>query len=242
MKRVTLTLALAALLGTAGCLNVAPNVSPSVKVNKDVEKRVDELERRTKNLERRVALVRDAKPELMIGYHKPTLPAFEDYVFDLIDGLLSTGRTSRLHRRLVEEKQVAVGVSTFNGVPGGIYPNLFTITATPRAPHTAAEVEAEIDAELARLTVEPVAADEIARVKNQLRAQMIRGLQSNEGLASTLAYFETVAGDWRYMTTHLEQLDRIAPEDIRAVAAKYFRPENRTVAVIVTEPDPAAGE
>jgi predicted Zn-dependent peptidase len=177
----------------------------------------------------------------MIGYHKPTLPAFEDYVFDLIDGLLTTGRTSRLYRRLVEERQVAVGVSTVNGLPGARYPNLFTISATPRAPHTAAEVEAEIDAELARLAAEPAEAAEIARVKNQLRAQLVRGLQSNEGLAATLAYYATIAGDWRYLTTHLEQLDKVTPADIQAVAAKYLRPENRTVAVIVTK-EKASGE
>jgi predicted Zn-dependent peptidase len=194
------------------------------------------------NGERRVTLVWDARPELMIGHHKPTLPTFEDYVFDLIDGLLATGRTSRLHRRLVEEKQVAVSVSAVNGLPGGRYPNLFTIMATPRAPHTAAEVEAEIDAELERLATEPAGAEEISRVKNQLRAEMIRGLQSNEGLASTLAYYETLAGDWRYLTTHLEQLDKITPADILAVAAKYLRPENRTVAVIVSKPGTAGGQ
>ena len=186
--------------------------------------------------ERRVTLLSEARPELMIGYHKPTLPAFEDYVFDLIDGLLTSGQTSRLHRRLVEEKQVAVGVTSVNGLPGGRYPNLFTVTATPRAPHTTAEVEAEIDAELSRLAAEPAAAEEITRVKNQLRAGLIRGLQSNEGMASTLAYYESLAGDWRYLTTHLERLEAITPADIQAVASKYLRPENRTVAVIATRP------
>jgi predicted Zn-dependent peptidase len=185
--------------------------------------------------ERRVTLVRDANPELMIGYHKPTLPTFEDYVFDLIDGLLTTGRTSRLYRRLVEQGQLAVGVSTANGLPGGRYPNLFTILATPRAPHTAAEVEAAIDEELARLAAEPAGADEFSRVKNQLRADLVRGLQSNEGLASTLAYYESLAGDWRYLTTHLERLEAITPADVQAVAAKYLVPANRTVAVIVPQ-------
>jgi predicted Zn-dependent peptidase len=184
--------------------------------------------------ERRVTLVSDARPELMIGYHKPTLPTFEDYVFDLIDGLLTTGRTARLYRRLVEEKQVAVAVSSANGLPGGRYPNLFTLMATPRAPHTAAEVEAEIDAELARLAAEPAAPEELARVKNQLRAQLVRELQSNEGLAATLGYYATLAGDWRYLTTHLAKLETITPADVQAVAAKYLRRENRTVAVIET--------
>lgn len=183
--------------------------------------------------ERRAALVYDARPELLIGYHKPTLPTFEDYVFDLIDGLLTAGRTSRLYRRLVQEQQVAVAVSSGNGSPGGRYPNLFTIAATPRAPHTVAEVEAQIEAELARLASEPADAEELSRVKNQLRAELVRGLQSNAGLASTLAYYQTLAGDWRYLTTHLEKLESITPEQIREVAAKYLRKENRTVAFIV---------
>ena len=73
-------------------------------------------------------------------------------------------------------------------------------------------------------------------MKNRLRADLVRGLQSNEGLAATLAYYATVAGDWRYLTTHLERLERITPADIQAVAAKYLRRENRTVAVIETKP------
>jgi predicted Zn-dependent peptidase len=186
--------------------------------------------------ERRVSLAAAAQPELVIGWHKPTLPSFEDYVFDLIDGLLTSGRTSRLYRSLVEESQVAVSVSGVNGLPGGRYPNLFTIAATPRAPHTAAEVEAGIDAEIARLIAEPAAPEELQRVKNRLRADLARGLQSNEGMAGTLAYYASLAGDWRYLTTHLERLERITPADIQEVAARYLRRENRTVAVIETKP------
>jgi predicted Zn-dependent peptidase len=74
----------------------------------------------------------------------------------------------------------------------------------------------------------------MSRVKNQLRAALVRGLQSNEGLASTLAYYETLAGDWRYLTTHLAKLETITPADVQAVAAKYLRKEYRTVAVIET--------
>jgi predicted Zn-dependent peptidase len=185
------------------------------------------------NGERRATLVMDASPQLLIGYHKPTLPSFEDYVFDVISGVLSEGRTARLYRRLVEEEQLAVSVDTVNGLPGGRYPNLFTVVATPRAPHTAAEVEVAILAELDRLGTEPVSADEIQKIRNKLRADLLRGLQSNEGMAGTLAYYASVAGDWRYITTHLDRLEKITPEDVRAVAARYLRAENRTVATLV---------
>jgi predicted Zn-dependent peptidase len=190
--------------------------------------------------ERRALLRFDAQPQLMIGWHKPTLPSREDYVFDLIDGILATGRTSRLYRSLVEQKQVAVSVGTVNGLPGGRYPNLFVVTAVPRAPHTAAEVEAAVGEEVARLAAGPVAPEEVSRVKNQLKAELVRGLQSNEGLAGTLAYYEAVAGDWRYLVTHLDHLEQITPEEIRAVAARYLRDDNRTVAVL--EPEPKTDE
>jgi predicted Zn-dependent peptidase len=190
--------------------------------------------------ERRVAVVMDANPQVMIGYHKPTLPAFDDYVFDLIDGLLSGGRSSRLYRRLVDEKQVAVSVDTIAGLPGARYPNLFTVIATPRAPHTAAEVEAELEAELARLAAEPVAEEELRKVRNQVRGDFVRSLQSNEGLAGMLAYYAAVAGDWRYLTTHLDHLEKITPADVQAAARAYFTPSNRTVAVIVRKEEPHA--
>jgi predicted Zn-dependent peptidase len=56
--------------------------------------------------ERRTEVVGDAEPELLIGFHKPTLPNADDNVFDVIDMLLANGKTSRLHKKLVEEKQL----------------------------------------------------------------------------------------------------------------------------------------
>ena len=95
----------------------------------------------------------DAEPQLAVAFHKPTLPNRDDYVFDLIDLILSQGRTSRLYRSLVEEKQLATAVGTY-GAPGSRYPNLFVVSAVPRHPHTPAEVEAAIYAELERLASE----------------------------------------------------------------------------------------
>jgi len=190
--------------------------------------------------ERRALLEREERPQLMIGWHKPTLPSFDDYAFDLIDGVLTGGRTSRLYRRLVEEEQLAVSVETINGLPGARYPNLFTVVATPRAPHTAAEVEAAVEAEVARLREEPVAEAELARVRSRLRAELLRQLQSNEGLAAVLGYYASVAGDWRYLSTHLDRIAGITPEQVREVAARWLRPENRTVVVLVQREAPGA--
>lgn len=187
--------------------------------------------------ERRVEVEFEANPRLIIGYHKPTLPHFDDYVFDVIDMLLSDGRTSRLYKVLVEEKKIAVSVSTTNGMPGGRYPNLFAIFATPRSPHTCDELEEEIYKQIDRLSKEAVTAYELSKVKNRLEAGFIRSLASNAGLASRLSYYQTIAGDWRYLEEHLKVIERVTPEDIMEATRKYLIKRNRTVARIVKRED-----
>ncbi|MBX3347655.1 MAG: insulinase family protein, partial [Nitrospira sp.] len=106
-------------------------------------------------------------------------------------------------------------------------------TATPLAPHTAAEVEAAIYEEVERLKQEPVSAQELEKVLNNLDADLVRGLRSNSGLASQLALYQAVAGDWRYILTSRDNVGKVTAADVRRVAAQYFTRSNRTVAVLV---------
>jgi predicted Zn-dependent peptidase len=188
--------------------------------------------------ERRVELLADASPYLLIGYHKPTLPSFDDYVFDVIDALLTRGRTSRLYRALVEERGLAESIDTANGFPGSKYPNLFVVMAAPRHPHTAKELEGAIYEEIERLKREPVTARELEKVLNQFRADLVRDLDSNSGLASKLSYYEAIAGDFRYITRHIQVVESIKPEDIMKAARTYLATENRTVATVVRKEKP----
>lgn len=191
--------------------------------------------------ERRVVVEFDAEPQLLIGYHKPTLPSYDDFVFDVISALLSNGRTSRLYRSLVEEKQLAVSVDTYNGWPGARYDNLFLIEVVPRFPHTSQEVEEAVYVELRRLAEEPVPERELQKVRNQMEASFIRRLGSNEGMASQLAYFETIAGSWKYILQFRETVQKITAEDVQRVAKKYFTVSNRTVATLVKKPSSQEG-
>ena len=168
----------------------------------------------------------------MIGYHKPTLPHFDDYVFDMLSAILSDGRTSRLYKNIVEEG-IAVSANSINGYPGGRYDNLFVVNATPRSPHTTADVEAAIYAELERLKTEPVSEKEFKRILKQVEAGFIRGLSSNAGMARQLTFYEGLAGDWRYILDWRETMYNITPEDIMKVANTYFTKSNRTVATLV---------
>jgi len=187
---------------------------------------------------KRVTLAADANPHLIIGWHKPTLPAFEDYVFDVIEALLSKGRTSRFHRSIVQGKQLAEDVSAANGMPGARYPNLFMISGTPRHPHGPDELEEAVYVELEKLKKEPVQKQELEKIVNQLRAEFIRELNSNSGLASRLSYYEIITGDYRYMTRYIDMIEKVTPKDIMEAAKKYLTEENRTVAVLQRKVNP----
>lgn len=183
--------------------------------------------------ERRVEVEFDAEPSVVIGFHKPALGHPDDYVFDVIDAVLGDGLTSRLYTNLVRENRIAASINSDSNYPGVRSPNLFVLSATPLAPHTTREIEAAIYAELERLKTEPVSAKELEKVLNNLDADLVRALRSNGGLASQLALYQTVAGDWHYMVKARDKIAAVRPADIQRVAAEYFTKSNRTVATLV---------
>ncbi len=184
--------------------------------------------------ERRLAVDFDAEPQIMMAWHKPASGHPDDVVFTVIDQVLSRGRTSRFYLNLVEGQQVALGVGVDqypgSGLLGSVDPGLFLVSATPRDPHSPADVEAAILAEIERLKTAPVDERDLERVKTNIEADLIRGLRSNLGLASSLASWEAVAGDWHGLIEAPARVRAVTPDDIQRVARQYLGAENRTVA------------
>jgi predicted Zn-dependent peptidase len=188
--------------------------------------------------ERRASLSSSANPRLIIGFKKPTAPAMEDYVFDIIENILTGGRSSRLYRSLVIEKELAGDISAVNGFPGILYNNLFIVEAEPLDGVSLAALESAILSELERLKREPVSRRELQKAKNGIRADFCRMLDSNSGTASVLSYFEATLGDCGYLTNYLDRIASIEADDIRSAADEYFVKSNRTVALLEREEHP----
>jgi predicted Zn-dependent peptidase len=182
--------------------------------------------------ERRVRVETDANPRLVMGFHKPHAPHPDDAVCEIIEGILSYGRTSRLYRRLVEDEKIAVEASASNGIPGERYSNLFLLSGTPRHPHPAEELEKALLRELEELKKEPVSDPDLQKIKNQIQTSFLRKLDSNSSLAYWLSYAQSLFGDWRYVTDRIKAYEKVTAEDVRRVARKYFIPKNRTVAIL----------
>lgn len=181
--------------------------------------------------ERRIELVADAEPTVIIGFHKPAINTPDDYVFDVINMILGSGRTSRFYKKLVVEVQIASEIGVFDA-PGHRYPNLFIISANPRAPHTVKEVEDAVQAELELLKTTPVAERDLQRILNKIEYEEARRMGTNGGLARNLTEYEATTGSWRYMTEHRGKIAKVTPADIQRVAVTYFTRENRTVGFI----------
>ena len=182
--------------------------------------------------EKRITVRFDANEQLAIGYHKPPLPAADDYRFDLIEAILSRGRTSRFYKTLVETQGIAESVSAVNGMPGSRYPNLFSIFATVRNPHKVDKLNLAIDNMIEDLKKSPVTDWELRKVKNQLQADFINRQNSNEGLAGILSYYETILGDWRYIVNYEKNVEKITPEELKEAANRYLGQDNRTMAIM----------
>jgi predicted Zn-dependent peptidase len=195
-----------------------------------VEKKMEIPAEPKQTEERRITVNFDANPMMIIGYHKPAAPAYKDYVFDVVETILTKGRTSRLYNLLVTEMGIAESVSASNGTPGTKYPNLFTIFAAPRNRHTNAQLEEVILSEIEKLKTDQISDEELAKAKNQIKMAYIQGLDSNSEIASTISYYEVLLGDYKYFANYLNVIDKVTAADIQNAARLYFNRENRTIA------------
>jgi len=183
----------------------------------------------------------DAEPRLMMGWHKPNVPSPDDASLAVISAILTGGRSSRLQKNLVETRQLVASIETDHEYPGNRWDNLFIVQALPRAPHSTAEVEEAVWQELERLKREPVSDRELEKAKNRIRAAHIRNLESNQGLAIQLAYFQAAHRDWRVLLETADFVEAVTIADVQRVAQETFRRKGTIVAVLVEpsfEPDP----
>jgi predicted Zn-dependent peptidase len=187
------------------------------------------------NSVREVKLQDPAQPFYLEGYHRPSYLAPDDAVYDAISDILSNGRTSRLYRSLVRDKQIAAFAAGFTGFPGSKYSHLFAFYSVPIPGHTVEEQQKAFADEIVKLKTQDVTDDELQMFKTRTKADLIRGLASNEGLAQQLAFYQTRYGDWRELFRYLDRVDKVTKADIRRVSNQVFQDTNRTIGIIQTQ-------
>jgi predicted Zn-dependent peptidase len=185
--------------------------------------------------EKSVILKEATQPFYIEGYHKPDYRDPDDAVYDAISDIFSNGRTSRLYRSLVRDQQIAAVSEGISGFPGNKYPGLFAFVAVPLQGHTPDEMKTAIHKEIDKLKTTDVTDDELSMFKTRARADLLRGLADNQGLADQLATFQLRYGDWRELFNQLKKIDAVSKADIKRVANKTFTANNWTYAEIQFE-------
>ncbi len=182
--------------------------------------------------ERRIVVKREARlPYIIMAHHVPNLSHPDSYVLEVIEAILSKGKSSRLYVNLVRGKQIALTAGADHSLLSRD-PNLFYLDAEPMPGKDPAALEEALNREIERLQNEPVPEQELVKAKNQLEASFVYSQDSLFAQAMVLARHEISAG-WRSADNYLPSIRKVTPDDIMRVAKRYLNPDNRTTALLI---------
>jgi len=181
--------------------------------------------------EKRMIAYAETNPEVEIRYHTIADGHVDDYPLTVMGALL-TGRTGRLYKSLVLDQKVANSATA--GENSLKYEGYFSASGVAKPGNTPEQVEQALYREIEKLQKEKVPDRELQKVKNQFNAGNFRRLQSNLGLMIQLLLADAGRG-WPSFNEDPGKIQAVTADDIQRVANKYFKPENRAVAVYYTK-------
>ncbi len=182
--------------------------------------------------ERRVFIKKEAElPYVMSAYKAPNVLDEDSYALDVLVGVLSGGKSTRIYKSLIDDKRIALsagaGYSNFNKSPF-----LFYLEGTPLPGKKIEEVEKALYEEVEKIKDQPPSEREVQKAKNQTEADFIMGQDSVYSQAMILAEFEMIGG-WRLKDRYLEGIRNVTPDDVQRVARKYLVEDQRTVGILI---------
>ena len=184
--------------------------------------------------ERKIFVKREVPtPYLMITYHVPQTGTSDYYALDLLNSILSQGRSSRLYSSIVEEKQLALEVGTY--YPEAFDPTLYYFYGICNDGVKVSELESAILEEIDKIITEGINENELQKVKNQKLMDFYTTLETINGLSNTIGTFELFFDDYKKLFSAPDDYKKVTSDDIKRVAVEYFTKQNRTVGILNTE-------
>ncbi|MDI1434172.1 MULTISPECIES: M16 family metallopeptidase [Polyangium] len=165
--------------------------------------------------------------KVAIGYKSPALGDFDHPALVLLNEILFGGRSSRVHRALIQEQEIATDVRGWVGAFRD--PSLYDVFLSARGEHTAEALCAALDVLLDRVRVEPVTEEELEKAKARVELAVLQGLETVSGKAEQIGFYEIVLGDPAALFERLAAYRRITVGDLLRVARRYLARSSRTV-------------
>jgi zinc protease len=179
-------------------------------------------------------------PRIYLAWLSPATFAADDAELDLVADLLANGKTSRLYQTLVYERRIALDVSAHQH--SRELGSFFLLAATAAPGHSLADIHAEIDAELDRLSAAGPSDSEMERAIAQAEAQFMYRLQTVGGFggkSDQLNAYNVLLGNPGFFSADLERYRRATHEHVRSAAERYLRRDARVVLSVVPRGQPA---
>jgi zinc protease len=184
--------------------------------------------------ERRVFLKKEVPTfNIMMAYHVPATTAADYYALELLNAVLTNGRSSRLYKAAVDSLQQATNIFAYIG--NSFDPGMLFVSATGARGKTPVALEQTINNEIDKIKTEGVSAEELQKVKNQKLISFYSQIETINGKSNNLGSYELYFGDYKKMFDAPKEYEKVTVEDIKRVAKTYLKKSNRTVGVMSPE-------
>ena len=168
-------------------------------------------------------------PNIMVVYHVPEARSEDYYAMELLNAILSEGRSSRLYSQIIDAKQLATEVAT--DLPLSIDPNLFYIYAVARTDISEDSLENAL-LEVVENVKRGITEEELEKVKNRKLVEFYRKMETIDGKADNLGTYQVYFGNYKKLFAAADDFQEVTVADVQRVAQKYLTKDNRTVGIL----------
>jgi len=177
------------------------------------------------------------KPMIVASYRTPSMKTRDARVLDMISTVLSEGKSSRLYKKIVDDKKMALQIGAFNYSQEDY--GMYILYGMPQGTFTSEDIVKEIDEEVVKLQTELLSDKEMQKLKNIFENNYVTSNSNVEGIAENLATYYLLHGDINLINTEIEMYRSITAQEIREVAKKYLNPNQRLLLDYVPSKDKA---
>ena len=177
------------------------------------------------------------KPMIVASYRTPSMKTRDARVLDMISTVLSEGKSSRLYKKIVDDKKMALQIGAFNYSQEDY--GMYILYGMPQGTFTSEDIVKEIDEEVVRLQTQLLSDKEMQKLKNIYENNYVNGNSNVEGIAENLASYYLLHGDINLINTEIEMYRSITAQEIRDVAKKYLNPNQRLLLDYIPSKDKA---
>lgn len=166
-------------------------------------------------------------PMMTAAYRTPSMKTRDARVLDMISSYLTDGKSSKLYKKIVDDKKMALQIGAFNYSQEDY--GTYIIYGLPMAPATISDLTKEVDEEIVKLQTNLISENDYQKLQNKFENNYVNNNSNVEGIADNLATYYLLYGDVNLINTEIDIYRSITREEIREVAKKYLNPNQRVL-------------